>query len=207
MTTPATLITSARYDLRDTTATYEWSDAELLNYLNRAILLLDITLSDVGSERVHATDTSTTLVAAAQSVATPTGTIRVRSVWDDEREIEQVSLDYMHRVRKRTGTNTGSPQLWALEGANIIFDYIADVDYADLIIHYDKATGELGGSGTLPYNDRFNEIIRQAVVIIAKQRNDASVTVDAAISGMFEMAAMSEVLGRNTVGRKVRLNF
>ena len=81
MALASAIITSARYDLRYLDET-EFTDAELLDYLNRAIVQLDSVLAGQGSDWVHETSAET-LASAANSFVAPTDMIDVRSLWID----------------------------------------------------------------------------------------------------------------------------
>jgi len=199
------IITELRYDIRDSVATYEHSDAELVNYANRAYRLLAKTLIRLHSDWIHATDTSTQLGTGDTSVAVPTGCIKVRSIWRNTNiEIEDRSLDDIMYDQKFN--TAGPPDYYAMAGATIEFNREADDDY-DLIIHYDKGATTLAANTDMPYADAFDDVIREAIVIFVKRRDENSLTVDASIAAMFEQAAMEEAIIRTTLKRRTRLDF
>jgi hypothetical protein len=161
------------------------------------------------SDWVHATDTASTLALAGTSIAAPTGCIKVRSMWRaTDIEIEDRSLDFIMYEQKHS--SAGAPDYFAHSGVNLMFNRAADKEYTDLVIHYDQAPTALIVSPTdsdMPYGDRFNETIREAIVIFVKRRDEGSLVVDAAIAGMFEQAVMEESLIRTTIKRRSRLDF
>lgn len=205
MATLATILTELRYDIRDTVATYEHPDAELVNYANRAYRILAGILLRLHSDWVQNKDTGTTLALAATSVTVPTGCKKVRSIWrDTDIEIEEKSLDFIMEEQKFS--SAGPPDYFALSGASIEFNRAADDAYA-LVIHYDKGATTLAEATAMPYGDNFNDAIREAIVTFVKRRDENAITVDAAIAAMFEQIVMEEVIIRGSVKRRKRLDF
>jgi hypothetical protein len=207
MTTPSTLITSARYDLRDTSEA-EYSDAELLEYLNRAIFQLDYALSGLGSDLVMAEDTTTTLAEDDDSVAVPANTIVVTDVWIDTDQLTVLNPPASLYYERKFSTE-GQPLYWCQIGSNIEFERDADDDY-DLTIYYDKATGTLASDGTLPYADQFNNALRQAIIIQAKHRNEQDSDMDGALMKFFSQEVMEKSIMRRympTMPAKAKLDF
>jgi len=194
MTTPDTLITVARYDLRDIDVA-EYTVAELLEYLNRAIFQLDYTLSGIGSDLVMAEDTSKTLVSGDNSVAVPTNTIIITDVWIDTTQLSPMTPPARLYYERKWISSTGQPDYWCVIGQNIEFEETADADYS-LTLYLDKATGTLLIDGTLPYADQFNDTLRQAVVVQAKNRNEFDAGMDGALMKFFSQAVMSKNIMR-----------
>jgi len=205
MATVSTLITSARYDLNDTGIT-DYTDAELLDYLNRNVYFLDLSLSKHKSDFTHNTETATTLADGDDSVAAPSGLINLRSLWIDDDLIDKKSIDYVYQRRKYISGSTGKPCYCALQNANIIFDYEADDDYTPTI-HYDKMTGDLESANNMPYQDLFNQLIRQGVVLMAKNRNEYDVSGDAAIQDFIEQGAFQVIISRRHTPARYKGGF
>ena len=207
MATVATTITNGRYDLRDTNSTL-YDDAELLAYLNRALIQLDRALLSLKSDLLHNTDEGTDLADAANSVTATTGAISIRSVWfsDTSKRVIPKSVDYIYYKRKFISA-TGQPDYYALEGTKIIFERTSDQEYTDLVIHYDKASTALTTVGSMPFADRFNESLRQMMVMCAKHRQELSPAIDAEMYNYFMDAAMGEVISRNYASRRYRTDF
>ncbi len=198
------IITSARYDLRDTGST-EYTNAELLDYLNRAQVQLYSVLLGLHSDWVHATDTSITLEAAANSVSVPDDFATVRSIWIDDDQLKKIGLDEIYYKRKHI-SGTAQPVYFATEAATFIFEYTADADY-DLTVHYNKNSTALATIGTLPFNNEFNQPLRQAIVLQAKSRNEYDIMGDSALFDFFMDAAFAKVVSRNHVPKGYRINF
>jgi len=200
------VITSRRYDLRDTTATYEWSDNELVEYANRAVFLMDRILASMGSDLIHTQVLTLDLTIAQNYIAYPSGALNIHDpIWYGSLRVWKKPLEYIMYLRNVSSV-TGFPNYWCHRGANIEFDRTADATYENFTIYYDAPTATLTTASSMPYQDRFNNVIGQAMVVMAKARNDNAVAVDAAISAMFEEAAIAEVIKRDHV-KRIRLDF
>ena len=204
MALASAIITSARYDLRDTGST-EYTDAELLDYLNRGQVQLYSVLQALRSDWVHASDTSTTLLEDANSVAVPTDFAMVRSVWIDDDMLTKKDVDFIYYRRKHI-SGTAQPVFFATEAQTFIFEHAADQDY-DLTIYYNKDSTDLEASDSLPFNDKFNQPLRQIIVLQAKSRNEYDIIGDAAIYDFLMDAALGKVISRNRQPKGYRLNF
>lgn len=194
MTAPSVLITAGRYDLRDIDIA-EYTNTELLEYLNRAIFQLDYTLSGIGSDFVMAEDTSKTLASAANSVAVPSNTIIITDVWIGTTQLSPLTPPAKLYYDRKWISSTGQPDYWCQIGQNIEFEETADADYA-LTLYLDKATGTLALDGVLPYADQFNDALRQAMIIQAKHRNELDGSVDGALLKFFSHVVMTRNIMR-----------
>lgn len=263
MATAQSVINDARYDLIDFVdgvgVGIEFDDAELLNYLNRMIGLLDAQLSALNSDLVHGTDddlyTTANLDYLDISSMNSGNWNKIRSVWrDSATRIEPVTMNYMHYTRKyrrsmlesgdsiavgdycktvkRTTTDlttlgagdnssgtywtcstagtlgssdyvlkmsSALPTIYALEDQKIIFPQVAGA-VKQITVHYDKKTATLTLSSSMPYNDRFNEFIREMVVMCAKAKKEGVLArSDTALNSMFRARAMQEEIARGFV--------
>uniref|UniRef100_A0A6H1ZTW8 Uncharacterized protein n=1 Tax=viral metagenome TaxID=1070528 RepID=A0A6H1ZTW8_9ZZZZ len=203
MATASSVITSSRYDLRDT-GSIEYSDAELLEYLNRAIISLDAALASLNSDWVE-DETTWTLTTNASTLTQTTNVRTIRTLWIGDDRIWKTALDEIRRKRKFI-TAAGQPDYYAQNGTTIVFERKADQSYT-VTAHINKATGTLTTSSNMPYNDEFNEPLRQAVVLIAKARNELSVVADAALFEFFMSAATVNVIKRKYIPKKYYLGF
>ena len=204
MTALSSLITSARYDLRDTGST-EYTDAELVDYFNRAQVELYSVLQSLHSDWVHATDTSITLEEDGNSVDVPSDFATVRSIWIDDDQIVKKGVDYIYYKRKHI-SDEGQPDYFAIEAAEFIFERTADQDY-DLTVYYNKNSTDLALTDTLPFSDEFNQPLRQAVILQAKSRNEYDLMGDAAMHDFFMAAALAKVVSRRFVPKTCRIDF
>ena len=198
------LISDARYDLRDTRST-QYSDAELLAYYNRALKVLDGALVRYDSDYVHSTD-QRTLSSGSNSITLPTTTISVDEVWTtDDDECKKTSLLDLLR-RRRYCTSTGEPQYWALDGLKVQFDYTADQDYT-ITSEVVKKTGKQELSDECPYNDAFSEVLRQALVLFAKNRQEYDINGAAIVGKILSDAAFASVIRRGYNKKIYKLGF
>jgi hypothetical protein len=204
MALASAIITSARYDLRDTGST-EYANAELLDYLNRAQVQLYSVLQSLKSDWVHASDTSTTLLEDGNSVAVPTDFSFARSIWIGDDLLTKKDVDFIYYRRKYI-TGTAQPVFFSTEGQTFIFEYTADQDY-DLTIYYNKNGTDLELADTVPFNGQFDQPLRQMVVLQAKSRNEYDIMGDAAIYDFLMDAALGKVIARNNQPKGYKLNF
>jgi len=204
MALASAIITSARYDLRDTGST-EYSDAELLDYLNRGQVQLYSILQSLRSDWVHASDTTITLEEDDNSVAVPTDFSTVRSVWIGDDLLTKKDVDFIY-YRRKFVSGTAKPVFYATEAQIFIFEYTADQDY-DLTIYYNKDSTDLELTDTMPFNSKFDQPLRQVTVLQAKSRNEYDILGDAAIYDFLMDAALGKVISRNHQPKGYRINF
>ena len=205
MATAASVITSARYDLRDSSSN-QYADTELLDYLNRGLRQLDSVLSTMSSDRVFVEDTSKTLSSSDNYVSAPDRCMKVRQLWSGTSELTPKNPDYIYYKRNIVGSTTGQPSYYAQAGENIIFERAADDDYS-LKIYFDQRTDTLSSGTTMPYSDELNDPLRESIVILAKRRNEYDVNLDAVLYDFFLDAARSIVVKRRYNKKPYYLGF
>jgi hypothetical protein len=207
MATAQSIIDSARYDLVDfidgVGVGIEFDDAELLNYLNRMIGLMDSQLSALCSDLVEAEELDIDTVSS-QAYVDISGLNsglwnRIRSVWIGSTRLEQVNLDYM-RYTRRFRSGDAKPTIWALWNDQILFPQGDSAARTDLIIYYDKKSAALSLSDSMPYSDRFNEFFREMLVMTAKAKKEGIVDrADSMLNEMFRSRAMTEEIQRGFI--------
>ena len=207
MATAQSIINSARYDLIDYVdgvgVGIEFDDAELLNYLNRMVGLMDSNLSALQSDLVEAEeltiDTVDTQAYVDISALNSGLWTRLRSVWIGSSRLEQVSLNYMRYTRMfRDGDAV--PTIWALSNDQILFPSGCDGTLTTLVIYYDKKSDALTLSSDMPYNDRFNEFFREMMVLaIRSKRMGKAAQADSMYYTMFKQRAMTEEIQRGFI--------
>ena len=207
MATAQSIIDSARYDLIDfvdgTGVGISFDDAELLNYLNRMVGLMDASLSALQSDLVEAEelaiDTVDTQAYVDISALNSGLWTRIRSVWIGSSKLEQVSLNYMRYTRMfRDGDAV--PTIWALSNDQILFPSGCNGSLTTLAIYYDKKSDALTLSSSMPYNDRFNEFFREMMVMQSKLKKQGQISrPDAMSQEMFRSRAMQEEIARGFI--------
>lgn len=146
MTTLSTFLEGVRYDTTDYETGLEFDDRELINYLNRMIVLVDSTLNSIDSDLLFGKEADIDCVADQNYVnITDMNNGRwdsVQGVWIGTNQLEQITVPAMH-IKRKWYTSSGEPQFWALEGNHIIFEANSDSAYTTLEIHYKKKTRPL----------------------------------------------------------------
>lgn len=207
MATVQSIIDSSRYDLVDYVdgvgVGIDFDDAELLNYINRVVGLLDSTLSSLNSDLVEAEELDIDTVSGQSYVdisALNSGLWhRVRSVWLGSTLLDPVGLKYMRYTRKFRSGNA-KPTIWTLWGTQILFPQGDSSTRTDLAIYYDKKTAVLTLSSSMPYADRFNEYIREMLVQVAKgKKNDNVTRSDNLFNNLFRQRIMQEEIARGFI--------
>lgn len=205
--TVADIIQSARYDLRDF-GNQKFDDAQLLNYANRIIKLLDELLIVRNSDFTmkHAV---ATLADGDNTAGSPTRTHTIVLLYiDTKRIIKEPLANVMEKYHmNKEGSSTGEPGYWAYRGDNIYFNIEADDDYT-LDAYYHAKTAELSLDDDMPYNDFFNEYVREGIVNMAeKAREDKVAKIDAQFYNMFKHIVDTAVIGRNFVPKNYNMGF
>ena len=196
-TTVQEIITSARYDLRDFGG-QKFDDPQLVNYVNRIIILLDKLLINKNSD-FTTTSSSVALASGDYTSTAPTRNHFIICIFNGSDLLTKEPLgEVMYRYQiNNESSATGSPGYWAYNNGNIYFNIEADANYT-LTAHHHVKTATLTLVDNLPYNDFFNEYIREAIVVMAsKAKDDKVVNVDMEFYKMFQLAVNEAVIGRN----------
>ena len=204
MATVASIITSGRYDLRDTNS-FTYTDEECLDYLNRSLGVLDGILSEIHSDLVYQEDTSITLSSGNKYASRPTRCITIRDLWIGSNLLYKKDIDYIFYKRQHI-SGTGQPYYYAEQGTNIIFEREADTNYS-LEIYFDQESSALTSGGDMPHSDIFNEALREGMVILAKRRNEYDLNIDAVLHDHFLDAALKKAFRRQLKPKYYKLGF
>lgn len=202
MATVSTVLTQLRYDLSSISEII-WVDAELVEYLNRAIRILNAELVAINSDLVLSSD-SLALAEAARYVAEPTNCFSLRSLWISDDEIEIVDVDELYEDRQYIGTDTGQPTKAAHSSAQILFDYTADAAYT-ITAYFNLLVSDVTTSSNMPYSDRFDDQLKTAVIMFAKHRAGMLTNPDAEIAAMFRTLALRKQYSR--MGKPKHIGF
>jgi len=202
MTTAAQLITSARYDTRDEQST-QYSDAMMLDYLNRGTKNLPVTLAMLRSDWVNDTETLTILDGDSE-IALPTYFMSDITVLVGTAYLTKCSVSAMRD--KQTSASTGDPGYYSIHKTNLLVDTLVDGDLS-VVLEYNQSTALLLSGTSMPYNDEFNDVLRQFLVLMCKTRNEYTLAGDAAIQDFFYQALFSKVISRNHVPNVNKTDF
>jgi len=93
MATASQIIASARYDLKEYKG-QKMETAELLEYLNRAVIILDGILISKDSDWVHQNAISVALSTGQNKITMPTRCASVRSIWYDSKLVTCSDLTF-----------------------------------------------------------------------------------------------------------------
>ena len=213
MATVQTLITSARYDLRDYGKGLIFDNAELLDYLNRMVGIMDSTLASLDSDLVEARESTNCTVASAARYSDISSDLNsglwdnIKSVWISTDELTQLSVDEMRIKRIWLGTGTGKPAYWALSNQQLLMDRVADQEYT-LDIYYNKKNAALELTDSMPYFSIFDELFRELLVGNAKAKKEGRISrSDGFYSELFRRRAMQENLRRSYVPKPYHKDF
>lgn len=203
MATINTVITEARYDLRDTSSTL-YTDAELYYYANRGLVQLDNVLSALNSDWVY-NEASLALISGRNYLAAPTNCMVVRSAWISSDELVKTSPKDIYEKRKYI-TATGQPYYFAEVGANLQFEYTTGAAYT-VKAYYDLRATALVAGASMPYGDEFNAAIREMIVTLAHKRNETNVFPDSEIYNFFMSKLVGNVIRRTHIPSRDNLDF
>lgn len=185
-------ITTARYDLMDEDKT-QYTDPIMFSYYNRAVRALSSFLASVHSDQVFE-DITLTLSEDDNEVTLPTtfGTPIKVEINDDPLPRREPSIIKSWQQE----TSPGVPSYYGIHKLNLILDRDASAD-TSIYIQFNELAVTLVTGNDMPYADSFNDSLRSAVVMIAKNRNDRDITGDYALQQFFRDAELNSVVRRS----------
>jgi hypothetical protein len=147
MTTLATFLEGVRYDVTDYETGLEFDDRELINYLNRMIVLVDSTLNSIRSDELFGAEENID-IAADQNYLNISDLNNghwdsINAVWIDTDKLTHISVEEMYNKRMWYSSDVDPPKFWALQGNHILFEANADNAETGVEIHYRKRTRPL----------------------------------------------------------------
>lgn len=189
-----TIITECRYALIDTEKT-QFSDTELINYLNECCDIVHQTLVDMKSELVRTGTTTITTASGTERYTLPDDLWRTHKVWaDGEDPMEECEEgDRYQYVKSEEDGDTSArttPDSYYLEGDNIGLLPYSDSIYNINIIYY-PAYSELVLTDTMLYKGFFNSQIRQGIILLAKNRNELGSPVEGVLMDIYQNRALA----------------
>ena len=194
MATVASIIESARWDLRDEEDT-QYTDAMLLDFGNRGLRPLSVVLAMVNSDWVNES-ADLTLALGDSEVSLPSNFVSDITVRTSTSYLDKKSVSAIRRLL--VDSTPGQPDKYAIRNTIIMFEKVASVEYT-IVLEYNKHEDALVSDGDMPYNDEFNDILRQFIVLVAKSRNEYELLGDAAMQDFFYAALFSKSVARNYI--------
>jgi hypothetical protein len=212
MATAQDIIDSARYDVMDYQEGIMWDNAELLNYLNRMVGLLNDQLAVLNSEAVEGEETDIDCVADQNYVDLSSMNSglwsNVKHVWIAQDLIQQISLSEMRYKRIYRPGQSSRPYYWTIREEQLLFEQDCASAYTTLVMYYNKKQAALAFGDPMPYQDRYNETFREMLSLYAQSKKDGNST---ALSGLarsvFYKRAMDEVIRRDFVQKPYYIDF
>jgi len=194
MSTVADILTSVRYDLKDTAGVnFEFTSSgeengELIDYLNRGLGHLAALLQQYGSDLVKKAGTIT-ITAGVREGTLPTDFVRF--AYEGRNETGYTSKIGEHRPLARIqgetawlkeitlaealeylSTSTGKPTKVCLLNNQALFLPYADAAYtADVFYYYNPAKLTISAS-VIPFSGIFDQVLQQFVVTLALNRDE-----------------------------------
>lgn len=205
MATAQNVITSARYDLRDVDD-IEYTDEELLDFVNRSNRVLYTALGNFKSELVY-NSADLSVLAGNRQVSVPTDFSIIIRLWVDTKVEATEQTNEWITDRRKDNLSTGRPYYFALHGGYLQFEKVTDVDYTFSIEYYTRPPTDLALTSDMPFRDAFNDEIAQVITLMAKNRFDLPMQGSSALYDFFHSAAFSKVIARTHIPKGYKLNF
>lgn len=212
MATANDIIDSARYDVMDYQEGIMWDNAELLNYLNRMVGLLNDQLAVLNSESVEGEETDIDCVADQKYVDLSSLNSglwsNVKEVWIGQDLIQQISLSEMRYKRIYRPDQSARPYYWTVREEELLFEQDCASAYTTLIMYYNKKQASLALGDSMPFQDRFNETFREMLSLYAQSKKDGNSTALIGLArNVFYKRAMDEVIRRDFVRKPYYIDF
>ena len=212
MTTAAELITSVRWDLKDE-ETVQYSDPMLLDFLNRGLRPLCVTLAALNSDWVNES-TTLTLDEDAEYTTLPTNYVSDISVKISSTDLTKKSISWIRN--ERIDNTAGQPEYFAIQGTSLMFEKAADAEYS-ITLEYHKRADALTILSEMPFNDEFNDVLRQFMSLVCKSRseyttddgskNQYTYLSEVNMQSFFYQALFAKTMSRNYIPNMYKTNF
>jgi len=212
--TAAQLITRFRYDLRDENG-HQWTDNELLSYINDSLELIYEILVDSDSELIRTGSGTFDTVSGTETYDMAANTMgdfwSPYKIWcptDGPRELTLVNTDdrYDYQIDATTW-NQGEPYQYYLEGDTIGLLPIPDGIYQINLKYYPNFVPLSATTGNLPFKNLFNLQIQQAVNMKAKHRDMQNTGIETALMSLFQQRATAIMRRRSKRNYQTKPRF
>lgn len=203
--TTTTIKTQLRYELRDVNST-QYTDAELLSYINKCLEIAYEELVDYNSEIVRTGSGTITTVAGTQKYALSSNSMgdfwAPSKLWIEEYEpmemcTEDDLFDAINAYEVSASSGRALPDEYCIIGDYVWFKDIPDDAYTVQVRYFPNFT-PLTTGGTMPFRNLFNQEVVEGVKLFAKYRNNKGVQVEAILRDIFHTRAM-KIVGRRMV--------
>jgi hypothetical protein len=191
MATIDTEIVQARYDLRDEDAT-QYPQTMMEAYFNRAVRALSDFLGSIRSDWVLESDTKI-IVAAANFFVLPDDFSSPIVVKINNNPLSQRKPADI--LEQQEINSNGTPDYYGIHQLNMIFNRAVTAN-TDVYFQYNSKPTTLALGLSMPYNDEFNDVVRGAVVMLAKNRNERDITGDYALHTFYRDTVMGKTMRR-----------
>lgn len=206
--TAANIITKVLYELRDPSGTNYNKDgayAELLGYINRCLEWLYEILVGVESELVRTGSGTITTVAGTQSYALSSNSMG--DLWFPHRvwistyqpmdQCEEADIYDAISANEGGQTSRAQPDEYCIIGDYLWFKDVPDAAYTVNVRYFPNFVPLSATTSAMPYKNLFNNEVIEGVKILAKNRNEMSVSIDASLKDIFYQKAMKIVHKRD----------
>ena len=179
------IITSARYRLNDVNSV-EYSDAELLDYVNTVQQFINKFLMSADSALIK---TTTTLDTSSGKAALPSDFMAIWYVKDNNgmlvRHKDPVSSPVINQFYPMYSLT--NPSYYYYVVGTDIYSNLDSLDFG----YYKKFDDNAATTDTVPLPDSFKNLMVEMVLIIAFNRNEFSVNVEETLTQQFSKALIS----------------
>lgn len=214
MAITADIIEQVGYELRNDSG--EFSDQELLTYVNKNLEILHTVLINSESELVRTGSGSFNTIAGTQSYDLTSSGIDITDMWLPHRvwtsqyePMDMCSEDELYDgINNEEKGSTGCrarPQEYCLVGDYMWFKEVPDVVYTVNIKYFPEHTNVRLDS-TMPYRGIFNQKLVQGVLMTAKNRNEMNVNVEASLLALYESAAFNLIKRRAYIPKQFSIS-
>ena len=206
MSTVITLLTAAKYDLRDYGGK-EFNPTQMVHYLNRCIKILDRALIALQSDQTL-NESSLVVSVDANSVTVPTSTtVNIRAIFDDANTLMvKVSAEDLYHIRMDRSGESSTPKYWCHIKEKIEFDVPA-IEELTYTCYHDSMSITVTSSSDMPYSGRYDEYLREALILMAQAKKHKKLPqTDAVYLQMFTANLQQDIINRNYVPKR-RLGF
>lgn len=212
MATAQTIIDDARYDLEDYQSGIMWDATELLNYLNRMVIVMTSELASLDSELVEEEEIDIDCVQDQKYVDLSSLNnglwSNVKQVWIGQDLVEQIALWSMRYKRIFRQDQSAQPYYWTVKDQQLLFEQDCAESYTNLTIYYNKKTASLALGDSMPFQDRFNETFREMLVLYAQGKKEGNPSaINGMMQSLFQKRASEETIRRNFVQKPYYIDF